>query len=349
MNNLNNLYFYVINTGKLSEKTELDQKHAADFCYSLKQGDNLWIFAPNQASVGGGHVGNPDRTKKTIGNIKDIYLKSLCSAQFFNFKNMFFGIHGADWGISDKDYKSDSIVLEDFNDKEDIYKETIEKTHDFVERMKRDYGATNCIVKVFSHTGSSSIYTCFHEDFDNFITATKQTKILQLKKKQTTKDSSTPVEYSFDSSLHKSEPKIKRLETLFFEFRLCLATLNAFNALNDNENRDLWEETVERMIVLLKGGTLKRAWTENIIVETELAEKGYTSLKDNHYTEELKIPGIGHYVQLYGGETSQIQKCIELLWNKESSKDELIKNLKEVGSVIKNILEAEQKKPEESK
>lgn len=337
-----NLYFYQIDTGKLSDlcntKEELKKKGC---CYLLKNNADFWIFVPTAFSPG----------KKEVGDISDgteainAYLKKLFENKI-TFKNMYFGIHGADWGISSEDYNVDAFVLEDFNDKVK-YKTIISTTQDFVNEMMDTYGAVHCIVKVFSHIGDSSIYNCFNDKFDRFITREKQTDIFSSDKEQNTKDASAPVEKpSFNSSMHKSEPKIYRLEILFFEFRLCLVTLTA---LYDNEDHDLWKETVGRMIVLLEGGILKRAWTENIIVETDLAEKGYTSLKDNHYTGEMKIYGIGHYVKLYDGEISQIQKCIRLLWNKKTSKDTLIRNLKEVERVIKDVLKAEQKKLEESK
>ena len=339
MNKINNLYFYMIDISKLEQRSKIALTPIAvgnSKFYKIQEDNDLWIFAKTKVAPGRNDIVSINTTQERIEAIIPLSIEKNLS---FNY--MFFGIHGADWGIKSGDYNGDAFVLEDFNHLA-VYNETMNKTIEFVDKMKTTYKAQDCRLKVFSHTDSSAIHNCYNKDFDNFITTDTQIKILWPKKGQETKESTIPIEQTqFDFPMNQSDPKIERLETLFFEFRLCIATLTA---LNDNENHDLWEETVNRMIVLIEGGILQRAWTENIIVETEFAEKGYMSLKDNHYTEVGKIPGIGHYVQLYGGKTTRIQKCIELLWNKGASKDELIKNLKKIEPVIKNILEAEQKK-----
>lgn len=347
--NKNNLYFYMIDTEKL-EKLCKDKSHKLkkiekneNFIIYIREDDGLWIFARTKVAPGQDKLINLKTTKKRIDAILEYAVTVRSSSTTYEFNNMFFAIHAADWGIKSNDLKKgcDAFVLQDIDKK--AYKSTIQATKEFAEELKKKHDANECIVKVFSHTDNSDIHNkLFNSEPAKFFTPESQNQIFQpASAEQNTKGSSAPVnKISFDSFLKKSGAQISYMESLFFEFRLCLATLSA---LNSEENEESWKEMLGRMIFLLQGGDLVRSWVENLIVETDSKDNG-KSLQENHYTEESHVLGIGHYVKLYHGDTLCLEKCIELLSNKSPDKNKLMDKLKEVETIVKDIFVSETEK-----
>jgi hypothetical protein len=260
-----------------------------------------------------------------------------------SFAKIFIAAHGGDWGIASSLYKDaekgEAFFPQDFKKSESALSGIIEESNKFAERLKKKYGANEVIIKVFSHVILSDINTKFEREPASFFSKEVQEDI--FKPKETRKKiAGDPSENLFDSNLKQSPEQLKYLETLFFEFRMCLTALLASTGINGED--DLWKEIQEKMILLLKGGRLIRHWTEKLVCDASCKKPG-RSLKEKSFTEECRVFGIGHFLSIYARDTELVVTCAGILEKEPLDATQLKEKSGNLIALVREVLETENK------
>lgn len=258
------------------------------------------------------------------------------------FDKMFFGIHGSDWGIKGDDYaKGDIFFPQSIHGEK--YQEYVQRTNDFFDELKRDHLAEECKVKLLSHASgnTNTIYKLFTDETDTFLTKPKQYEIFSIShdassdKKDVENDNN---ETNFITTLDPDIVQLDRLETLFFQFRVCLTALKAISGKKDKP--DLINRILDELKFLLEGGYLVRRWKE------ELTTQDGNSLKPNQFTEKCNVLGLGHYLYIFKKDTQIIEDCVNN-FSSGSADDvtELIEKLDNVEKAVQEVIEKQRKEP----